>query len=68
MRKQKECNINNSLFTEYFPIDKLVDNTLSLFQDFLSLKFNKIYDNLYNKDVPLYEVKDKDSSNLMGYF
>lgn len=54
---------------KYFPVDVVVQGTLGVYQDLLGLKFTEIAGNhAWHADVKLYQVEDKASGRLIGYF
>lgn len=65
----KMTGFKESQITDYFPAEHVKKETLNIYQELLSLKFNEIKDaKTWHKEVSMYEVKDKKSDKLLGHF
>jgi len=56
---------------EYFPLDHVVETTLDIYQELLSLIFEELPKGTYwtwHKEVRCFQVKDKESGSPIGYF
>jgi thimet oligopeptidase len=66
---EQECNINLEELKTYFPLERVVKNTLSIYENLLSLVFTEVEtENKWHEDVKLYEVRDKVNKSRLGYF
>ncbi len=65
--KKKHFNIDERKIAEYFPVDNTIDKIFEIYQKFLSLKFEIVnLDGLWDEDVKVAKVYDKDGKNLKG--
>ena len=67
--KEEICDMNMEEIKEYFPLDVVKKGLFDIYQNLLSVNFTKIEtDNKWHESVELYQVTDKISTELMGYF
>jgi thimet oligopeptidase len=65
--KKKHFNVDETKIAEYFPVDNTINKIFEIYQKFLSLKFETVLvDGLWDKDVKVVNVYDKESDNLKG--
>lgn len=61
--------INEGKIAEFFPAEHIKEKTLEIYQELLGLSFKKLDGaKTWEKSVTKYEVKDKASQNVIGYF
>lgn len=66
--KKKHFNVDETKIAEYFPVDHTINKIFEIYQKFLSLKFEIVsVDGLWDKDVKVAKVFDKDGKDLKGY-
>jgi len=69
MIEERKYSVDQEKLKEYFPIDKVTEGLLQIYQELLSLKFTLVEGaDVWHEDVTMYEVVDVKSSELMGYF
>lgn len=67
--KKKYFNIDEDLIKEYFPAEHVKNATMDIYQELLGLDFRHLPKaQTWHKDVSMYEVKDKQSHQLLGHF
>lgn len=67
--KEHMCNIDKSKLTDYFPLDHVVSATMKIYQHLLNLTFKELNtSNKWHNDVRLFEVKDTNTSDILGHF
>ncbi|MFH1462045.1 MAG: M3 family metallopeptidase [bacterium] len=65
--KKKYFDIDERKIAEYFPVDNTINKIFEIYQKFLSLKFETVsIDGLWDKDVKVVRVYDKDGKDLKG--
>uniref|UniRef100_A0A2P2HXB7 Thimet oligopeptidase-like n=1 Tax=Hirondellea gigas TaxID=1518452 RepID=A0A2P2HXB7_9CRUS len=69
MVEKKKYAVDHNVLREYFPMPRVLTGMFDVYQQLLSVKFDKV-DNppVWHKDVLMYKVNDTDSGELMGYF
>ncbi len=66
--KKKHFDIDSRKIAEYFPMEKTVDALFDIYQKFFSLSFTQEKaKGLWDEDVTLIKVSDKESGTLLGY-
>jgi len=68
---QKDYQVNQDEIKEYFPMEKVTDGLLDIYQQVLSLKFVKMAKektHVWHEDVQQYEVYDRESGEFVGHF
>jgi len=66
--KKKYFNIDEQKIAEYFPSEKTIDKLLTIYEQFLNLKFKvSSIKNLWDKDTKLIEIYTKKDNTLLGY-
>jgi len=69
MLLEQEFKVDENKIKEYFPLDVVLNGLLEIYQEILSLKFNRVDDpNAWHPDVHLYEVTDRVSGDFVGHF
>lgn len=53
---------------EYFPIDRVVEGTLDIYQELLGLKFREIKTPSWSDDVRLFEITNEADGRVIGHF
>lgn len=68
LRKEK-YSVDQNEVKEYFPMDRVVNGVLEVYQTVLNLEFIEVEEpNVWYEDVQEFKVIDKVSENLMGHF
>jgi len=68
LRKEK-YSVDQNVVKEYFPMDRVVNGVLEVYQTVLNLEFFEIEGpNVWYEDVQEFKVVDKVSGNVMGHF
>lgn len=66
--KKKHLSIDEQKIAEYFPMEHTVQQLLSIYEQFLGLKFVEIKNNnFWHPDVKLIEAYDAQTNKLLGY-
>eukprot|EP00833_Pecoramyces_ruminatium_P000651 jgi/Orpsp1_1/1174683/evm.model.c7180000050955.1 len=66
---EKEYSINNAEISEYFPIDYVTEEILSLYEEIFSLKFSEVENpEVWAEDVRQFMVYDKTTDEFLGSF
>jgi len=61
--------VDQNKLKEYFPMATVTKGLLNIYQQLLNLKFSQIPDAVvWHKDVTMYDVKDAETDQLLGYF
>lgn len=70
MRKEKEYSIDMQEIKSYFPLDKVTDGLLAVYQEILNLKFTEVESpHVWHEDVRLFSVHDvAEGEPLVGHF
>lgn len=69
LREEAVCEINMDEIKEYFPLEKVVKGTLSVYELLLGLKFTEVSNqSAWHKDVKYYLVKNANSEDIIGSF
>ncbi len=67
--EEEKYNVNHEEIKKYFPLDVVKNGLFKIYQDLLNLTFTQLEtDNIWHEDVTLYQVNDKDTNELLGYF
>jgi Zn-dependent oligopeptidase len=66
---ESEYQVNDEEIKEYFSLTTVTQGMLDLYQTVLDLKFTEIPEPpVWHADVKLFEVRDRSSQDLVGYF
>lgn len=66
--KKKHFTIDENQIAEYFPMEKIIEGLLNIYQQFLGLRFKQIpISGLWHEDVSLIEARDRLTEELLGY-
>ncbi|XP_069128024.1 thimet oligopeptidase-like [Argopecten irradians] len=69
MAEEKKYAVDQNKLKEYFPMQVVTTGLLDIYQELLSLKFEKMEGApAWHEDVTMYKVTCNDSGNLLGYF
>ena len=68
--KEKNFNLDSERIREYFPLEHVQKAIFEIYQDFLSVKFERVIenDNVWHESVEMYEVIDCESNEVCGHF
>eukprot|EP01095_Lingulamoeba_sp_RSL-Kostka_P012910 TRINITY_DN5214_c5_g3_i1.p1 TRINITY_DN5214_c5_g3~~TRINITY_DN5214_c5_g3_i1.p1 ORF type:complete len:663 (+),score=254.49 TRINITY_DN5214_c5_g3_i1:1-1989(+) len=69
MNLKENYSVDEDTIKNYFPIEKVIQGMLEVYEVLFSVKFTKI-DNphVWHEDVSMYAVNDSDSGEFMGHF
>jgi thimet oligopeptidase len=68
LRKQK-YSIDKEAIKVYFPLEKVTNGMLDVYQTLLGVKFKRVKDaSVWHPDVMLYEIKDASGGEPIAYF
>jgi len=68
---EKEYQVDHNKIKEYFPLDKVTEGLLSIYQRLLGLKFTKMSaeeKHVWHEDVDQFTVSDITDNRTIGYF
>jgi len=69
MLLEKEYNVDNEAIRQYFPIEKVTEGLLTIYQDILDLRFELTKNpHVWHEDVVQYDVYDKTTGEFIGHF
>jgi len=69
MVEQKNYAVDQQQLKEYFPMEVVTAGLLDIYQKILGLKYTKLENmQVWDKDVTVYEVKDVETEDILGYF
>jgi len=69
MTVEKLYSVDDEKIKEYFPLEKVVKSTLEIYQELLGLRFKELSGvHVWHSEVQSFEVRDKVSDELIGYF
>lgn len=67
--QKKQYALDDQLISEYFELDNVIQGLFKITQTIYGLEFREINNpSTWHPDVTMYEVYDKASNSLMGYF
>ncbi|XP_031561619.1 thimet oligopeptidase-like [Actinia tenebrosa] len=67
--EEKNYAVEHDKLKEYFPMDVVTKGLLDIYQDLLGLNFEEVEKpHVWHEDVQLFSVKEKATSNIIGYF
>jgi thimet oligopeptidase len=70
--KEQKLHINMEEIKKFFSTQKVIEGTMEIYQLLLGLSFENISDQFRNtfwhESIQLFSVKDKDSTDILGYF
>lgn len=70
--KEQQTSLNNEELRQYFTLDTVTSGIFQIYQEFLSVSFTDVtsdhLEELWHESVQLFQVNDKQTNNLMGYF
>ncbi|KAF1743735.1 hypothetical protein MXB_5088 [Myxobolus squamalis] len=67
--EERDFEVYQNIISQYFPLEHVTKKILELYQSLLHLGFHEIKGvQLWNKDVRLFSVREKNSKKLIGYF
>ncbi len=65
---EKHCNIDDSEIAKYFPLENTIDSLITVYRSFFDLDIQKLpITGLWDENVILIKVQDKDQSSAPGY-
>ncbi len=66
--KKKHFNIDETIISEYFPVQKALEGMFSIYQDFLGLTFKEIKPGWsWHNEVRLIEIHRTEKNEFLGY-
>lgn len=65
---KEKYGVDEELIKEYFPLERVISETLEIYQELLSLKFIKVEEPGWHEEVVCYRVNDAESGSLKGFF
>ena len=66
---REKYGVDEELIKHFFPTDRVVAETLKIYQELLRLSFEVVPDApVWQKDVTCYQVKDSETGELQGFF
>lgn len=67
--KKRDYAVDEDIVRQYFPSHRVIEGTFKIYSRLLGLEFKKV-DNadVWHQDVELFEIRDKLSQTLLGYF
>lgn len=70
LNMKKNYAVDEDAIKDYFPLHLVTDGMLKVYEELLSLKFTKVSDGptLWHEDVELFEVRDAESNDVIGFF
>ncbi|MFA6092500.1 MAG: M3 family metallopeptidase [Elusimicrobiota bacterium] len=66
--KKLEYSVDSEEVRKYFPVDTVVREALSVFEDLLGLRFIETQAQAWHKDVRLFEVQDRSTGERLAWF
>ena len=61
--------MDNELVRQYFPLAHVVEVTLQIYQELLSLKFTELHEfDAWHDEVRCFVVHDEETGDLIGHF
>lgn len=67
--KKDKHQLDLEKIKEYFPVDKVTEGLLSIYQELLGVKFRRVEDaKTWHPDVKLFEITDAQDGSIRGYF
>lgn len=66
--KKKKYDYNPEFVREHFPLEHVMGEMFKLFGGLFGVTFKEVPIKLWHKDVKMYQVNDRDSKSLIGYF
>lgn len=69
LREEKEFQVDHEKIKEYFPLQKVTQGLLEIYQELLDLRFSELKDfKTWHPDVRLFDVHDRSSGEFIGQF
>merc|ERR1719510_1520277 len=71
IREEKEFSVDHVALKPYFPVEKVIEGALGIYQTILGLKFTEIDGEAFHKlapEIQLFAVTDKKTGDLQGHF
>jgi len=65
---QSKYGLDSDEVRYYFPVDRVVSETLKLYQEMLGLEFKEVQLATWHPEVKLYEIRDAATMRLMAHF
>jgi len=67
--KERDYAVDEDEIRKYFPMEAVVDGMLEIYQHVLGLEFQQVASpHVWEEEVTLWEVRDRESKQLMGHF
>jgi len=69
--EERDYSVNHEVVQQYYPLEVVSKGMLELYENLLGLRFEKIpttTDDVWQEDVELFTVYDRDSNTLIGHF
>lgn len=66
--KQARYGFDPEEVKKYFPVDRVVDGTLQVYQELLGVTFTQVDEKTYHPDVKLFAVSDTRTGEPIGHF
>jgi hypothetical protein len=64
---EKTLNLDDALVKQYFPVDVVVPSILNIYQDLLSVRFEKVEGEVWHSEAQMFAVWEKDAKDETGF-
>ncbi|XP_072173264.1 thimet oligopeptidase-like [Diadema setosum] len=71
MAEEKRYSVDHNKLKEYFPLEKVIQGSLDIYQNLLGLKFEEVPKDqapVWNDDVQMFSVTDTETNQFLGFF